>query len=75
MTERPSSRRSTSWVLLRPRDDGSVREPSAAAAAEEEGAPAPATPRAAMNKLGWAQEQIDARKALEESGQLPAWGG
>eukprot|EP00969_Alexandrium_andersonii_P091235 4028086-Alexandrium_andersonii.AAC.1 len=72
MPERPSTRRSTSWALPRSREDEGAgrRDPplaTAAAAGEEEGdggTPAPATPYAAMHRLGWTAEQVAARKAL-----------
>eukprot|EP00969_Alexandrium_andersonii_P227246 10036603-Alexandrium_andersonii.AAC.1 len=64
MTERPSPRRSTSWVLPGSGDEHGAREPPATPAAEEAGTPAPATPHTAMNRLGWTQEQVEARKAL-----------
>eukprot|EP00969_Alexandrium_andersonii_P264892 11707887-Alexandrium_andersonii.AAC.1 len=40
----------------------------------EESRPAPATPYTAMSRLGWTAEQIEARRKLEEAGQLEAWG-
>eukprot|EP00969_Alexandrium_andersonii_P343687 15191383-Alexandrium_andersonii.AAC.1 len=40
----------------------------------EELRPAPATPHTAMNRLGWTAEQVEARRKLEEAGQLEAWG-
>eukprot|EP00969_Alexandrium_andersonii_P030773 1342341-Alexandrium_andersonii.AAC.1 len=80
MKERPAARRSTSWVLPKARDDEGAREPSASAATvprppqpSVEGTPAPATPYAAMNRLGWTKEQIEARKRLVDAGELGDW--
>eukprot|EP00969_Alexandrium_andersonii_P063745 2807348-Alexandrium_andersonii.AAC.1 len=42
---------------------------------KDAGAAAPATPQTAMNRLGWAQEQIEVRKALVDFGQLAERGG
>eukprot|EP00969_Alexandrium_andersonii_P190437 8413059-Alexandrium_andersonii.AAC.1 len=71
MKERPAARGSTSWALPRARDDDGAKEPLASAATDPhppqqtgERTAAPATPHAATNRLGWAKEQIDARKAL-----------
>eukprot|EP00969_Alexandrium_andersonii_P133502 5903612-Alexandrium_andersonii.AAC.1 len=80
LKEKPAARRSTSWVLPRTPDDDGTAEPSAPAATEshpmetEELRPAPATPYTAMNRLVWIAEQIEARRKLEEAGQLEAWG-
>eukprot|EP00969_Alexandrium_andersonii_P318547 14071233-Alexandrium_andersonii.AAC.1 len=58
-------RRPTSWALPRSRDGGG---PQAAAAAEEGASTATGAPVSAMNRSGWTEEQIEARRQMEAAG-------